>query len=285
MRPFYMADLACGEPCTPLLTRRDEAGHNSTIPGSDGEGVIVSQTRRILLVHGAALDLRLDGTQLWRREIRFLTANDAPQALALARAERPGLAVIDVAYLDPAGLLTCREFRADPFIRNIPTILLAPPAGLAEARRCGADRVVCKPVALGEFLDAVRELFPMRERGADRVALPLRFRYRYVDLEGDAFSRNLSASGAFLATERVVPLGSRMRLEFRLPGESEETGCWCIVRSVVFHRGAQPLRAVGLGVEFDEFDAQRRVRLEQVLEQCSLPPGRSARPPAVGGSR
>jgi CheY-like chemotaxis protein len=93
----------------------------------------------------------------------ILEAADGAQALALARAERPAVAILDVQMPGLTGFEVCRALRTDPSTQGIRTVILT---GAFEAEvqgyacLAGVDRFFTKPVRPAVLLAAVKELLP-----------------------------------------------------------------------------------------------------------------------------
>src|SRR5690606_28635981 len=95
-----------------------------------------------------------------------LLAADARSCLAMARAERPDLILLDLALPDMPGTQVLRELRADPATRAIPVVGLTSSREAEDrlkALAAGADDVVSKPVPDQVLLARVRNL--LRARG------------------------------------------------------------------------------------------------------------------------
>lgn len=54
-------------------------------------------------------------------------------------------------------------------------------------------------------------------RSHSRIPVQVRVRIQYTGQEFMAESRNLSAGGVFLETDRKVPVGTRVRMQFTIP--------------------------------------------------------------------
>jgi DNA-binding response OmpR family regulator len=91
--------------------------------------------------------------------LRVLTATTGTQALDLARAERPDLALLDVGLPEMNGYEVCRALKTDPKTSVIQVVMLTARAGLADQRlaaEAGADAYLTKPFSPAVLLDAVR---------------------------------------------------------------------------------------------------------------------------------
>ncbi len=103
---------------------------------------------KILLVDDDATLLDLVGYALGRKGHRVVTAADGAQALALCRAERPDLVLLDVTLPEVDGFEVCRQIRQES---HTPVILLTgrrEEADILRGLQVGADDYVTKPVSL-----------------------------------------------------------------------------------------------------------------------------------------
>jgi DNA-binding NarL/FixJ family response regulator len=98
-------------------------------------------------------------------------AGSGDEALALARANQPALAVLDVHLPATSGYEVCRELR-ETFGEMLPIMFVSDsrlePADEVAGLLLGADDYLAKPVAKDQFLARVRRLLarsPMRPNG------------------------------------------------------------------------------------------------------------------------
>ncbi len=105
--------------------------------------------------------LALVRIRLERAGYRVVSARNGEEALELARAERPSLAVLDVMMprLDGYGVL--RALRDDPELSTTPVLMLSARVHADDVGRgldAGADDYLPKPFRAERLLGAVREL-------------------------------------------------------------------------------------------------------------------------------
>jgi two-component system phosphate regulon response regulator PhoB len=94
-------------------------------------------------------------------EVRVLEAGDGEMALAIARAERPDVVILDWAMPRLCGIDACRQLRADPATRSIAVVMLtarAQPFDRAAATAAGVDDYLVKPFSPLELLDKLHGL-------------------------------------------------------------------------------------------------------------------------------
>ena len=102
--------------------------------------------------------LQMEGFQV-------LTASDGVEALAIARRERPLVAILDVLMPCMSGDAVCSSMRADPVLDSTFVVLIsALPARQAEriARESNADLFLRKPVDHDLLLEIISSVFEHR---------------------------------------------------------------------------------------------------------------------------
>jgi CheY-like chemotaxis protein len=215
--------------------------------------------RTILFVGDILESLQLERTFLERQDVTIAVAGHGASAIAEAGLHGPELIVIDAAP-DGAGIETCRALKADAGTRAVPALLVTSPERAGACRAAGADSLVFKPLAQEDVLRAIRRFVELPERAAVRCSANLRFTFRTDrDETGQAFSRSLSSSGAYLKSDRPPATGSRLELLFHLPGDEREIACGGVVRHT---KGEEAHAGPGFGVEFVEIGGLDRARLE-----------------------
>ncbi|MBI2320918.1 MAG: response regulator [Chloroflexi bacterium] len=104
--------------------------------------------RKLLIADDDPTLRNLVRTTLQSDEYEILEAGTGNEALAVARAERPQLVLLDVQMPGLTGVAVCRELKADPETRDTIVVMLtsrSQEADLAEGRAAGADEYLTKP--------------------------------------------------------------------------------------------------------------------------------------------
>lgn len=105
--------------------------------------------------------LMLVTTRLSRDGFEVLSARNGIDALALARAQRPAVAVLDIGMPGLDGLEVLEQIRADDDLRGMRVLLLTAKAQESDTRRgyaAGADAYVRKPFSPAELSARVHAL-------------------------------------------------------------------------------------------------------------------------------
>jgi len=113
---------------------------------------------RVLAVDDNEQNLRLLAAVLSKRGFDILEARDATSAVAIARAERPDIILMDVMLPDVDGLSATRELKADVLTRAIPVIAVTANAMNGDAEKAmdaGCCAHITKPVDSRALLEAI----------------------------------------------------------------------------------------------------------------------------------
>ena len=116
---------------------------------------------RILIVEDNDANLKLVCLLLESAGHAALCAADAETGLALARAERPNLILMDIQLPGMDGLAATVLLKKDPVTASIPVIALTAMALQADkekTRAAGCDAHITKPLRHKELLAAIDEL-------------------------------------------------------------------------------------------------------------------------------
>ena len=117
---------------------------------------------KILLVDDDRVTLTMLEMILSRHGYMVLSARDGEEGLALLNKEKPDVLISDMLIPKIHGLELCKKVKQDPQLKNISVILMtAVYKGAAfqfEAKECGADHFVEKPIDTKGLLDKLKEL-------------------------------------------------------------------------------------------------------------------------------
>ncbi len=117
----------------------------------------------VLIVDDEPAILELVRFTLEDDQIRVLEASDGLAALAIARAERPALILLDVRMPHLDGVEVCRRLRAEAALGSTRIVMLTAADQEADRARglaAGADEYLSKPFSPLALLALVRSILP-----------------------------------------------------------------------------------------------------------------------------
>lgn len=213
--------------------------------------------KKILMVDLAEdteLFLHLGRAMLSRSELAIHTAKSGTEALEKALRLQPDLVLLDLNMPDLDGDEVCRRLKADDTTFHIPVIMLAT-GGDGEARnRClasGCDDLVAKPLKDDALTRAVEKHLAIRSRRHSRARVEIPCTVDMADGRIETTIRSLSPDGMFLKIDPPPIPGTRLTVNFTLPGTGSEIRISGLAR---WHRKLTQEMPTGSGFEFDEIE-------------------------------
>ena len=116
-------------------------------------------TATILVVEDHERNRKLARTVLEYRGYTVVECDDGEPSLALARAHRPALVLMDIQLPTMDGITALRRLRADAQTASIPVIAVTASVTTKDVgviAKAGFDGYVAKPIRYAAFMDAVR---------------------------------------------------------------------------------------------------------------------------------
>jgi uncharacterized protein (TIGR02266 family) len=110
----------------------------------------------------------------------------------------------------------------------------------------------------------------LERRRTERIELMVRVDYKTVDELFSEFARNINEGGMFVETDTPPEPGCAVALQFRIPGSAEPIAVLGrVVRTTAGNREEPP----GMGIEFDNLDAQSRDLINQLVRSLRVGSG------------
>lgn len=104
----------------------------------------------------------------------------------------------------------------------------------------------------------------LERRKSGRAELVVRVEYRTVDELFSDFARNINEGGIFVETDSPPEQGTRVDLQFRLPGSDTPVRA----TGTVVHVGRDESgETTGMGIEFEELDGPTRERINDLVRK------------------
>ncbi|HXV37305.1 MAG TPA: TIGR02266 family protein [Myxococcota bacterium] len=124
-------------------------------------------------------------------------------------------------------------------------------------------------MARSQLQEAVspRYIDGIERRSSPRADIVVRVNYQAVDSFFSEFARNINDGGIFVETESPQPIGTNVKLEFKLPGSErpvEVVGN--VVRSIDADQ-AGPSGTPGMAIEFENLDSDVREQINRIIQK------------------
>ena len=174
----------------------------------------------ILLVDDSRFFLELEKNFLRNTPAAILTASSAEEALTMAREHRPSLVFMVMDMPDMSGLDCCREFKSDPDLQKIPVVLIGAKDSIndePDARKCGADAYMSKPLDRRHFLGVGHSFLVSIDRREPRQTCQILVDYTCRGRRQQGHCIDVSSGGMFLDCQPTAQKGESLILKFSLP--------------------------------------------------------------------
>jgi len=108
------------------------------------------------------------------------------------------------------------------------------------------------------------------KRVHDRLAVNLMIDYQVLDQFLYDYATNISLGGVFILSSNPLPVGTKLRVQFSLPGLKEMVTTWGEVAHVVEDRSKQGFS--GMGIRFNDLDAAQKRSIDQLINVAASQP-------------
>lgn len=115
--------------------------------------------KTVLVVEDNELNMKLFNDLLETQGYRVLQVDNGTDAMAVVRAERPDLVLMDIQLPGQSGLEVTKELKADPDVADIPVIAVTAFAMRTDEERIragGCEDYLAKPISVPVFLEKVK---------------------------------------------------------------------------------------------------------------------------------
>lgn len=112
------------------------------------------------------------------------------------------------------------------------------------------------------------------KRRSGRAPLVVRVDYSTVDTFFSEFTTNINEGGLFIETDAPAPIGTRVVLQFALPGTHDPLK---LDGRVVWASPEGSAEAPGMGIEFENLDELSRRRINEVVRSLRSETGGARR--------
>ena len=178
--------------------------------------------KKLLIVGNIQQFMATGKNILNRADIKILTATSGEEALDIHKAERADLIITELDMPGISGDKLCSVIRKDEELKHVSIIIVctAAAADIARVSRCKANSFMTKPIQPEQLIATVAQLVNIPERQSYRVLLKVSVNGGSVNGSSFCYSRDISATGILLQTEKTLAIGDIVSCDFFLPDSS-----------------------------------------------------------------
>ena len=169
-----------------------------------------------------------------RTDIKVFTATTNDKALKIHLKERVNLIITQ---LDMPGMPSeqfCSLIREDANLRSTSLIMVCEntPAAIEQSKQCRANAVLLRPVHPIVLMLKAQQLLEIAARETLRVILSARIESYFEDESFFCRSRDISATGMLIETDKPLGEGARLSCVFYLPNAKKIQASGKIIRTI-----------------------------------------------------
>ena len=124
----------------------------------------------ILFVDDNDLQRKLISRILTKRNYRVLLSENGEQGLAIAKAEKPDLILLDIVLPGINGIEVCKRLKNDPTTSNIPVLFFTgsdTPQNILDCYEFGAENYLNKSISAGALISQIEMTLKESELSAE----------------------------------------------------------------------------------------------------------------------
>ncbi len=181
--------------------------------------------KRVIIAEDIKAILEKEQSFLNRADIRTFTVSANEQALALHRAEKADLIIVNLDSPQMSGEMLCSLIRDDKELCKV-SIIIACSNTESDAKRClqcRANAFITSPPDNAILLQEMHQLLYVAPRKSLRVPLSIKIHVISKGTPFMAYAENISVSGMLLHSEALLFGGDTITCSFYLPDSTHIT--------------------------------------------------------------
>jgi CheY-like chemotaxis protein len=228
--------------------------------------LIPAKITKVLLVDDTKLYLDLERSFFTRQDCKVFTATSGIKALEIVEKEAPDLVMLDLYLPETDGFRVLKRIREEKGIKLVAIGLRDQEEDGRICRKLGVDAFLIRPVTKNDLIGTVSKLLNLPLRVDARIQVEMEV---FADQKKEKYfgrSRDISAGGTYVKSEKEIKPGSQALLSFSLPGWEDifsvESRC---LRVDIIPREGKPL--FGLAFQFVGIGSFEREKIEVFVDQ------------------
>jgi uncharacterized protein (TIGR02266 family) len=192
---------------------------------------------------------------------RILNARSVAEAEESVAEEKPDLTIVSNLLPDGAGADLCRRLAAGPG-SGARCILITDP-GDSDLEPVACDERVVRPVDPDDLMERISRLLGIEQRSSERIDMQVEVVYGSRRDQITGTCRNVSPDGMLIETGSALKVGTRVELDFKLPGQGETLH---VVAEVIRHARLAGKDRHTLGLRFSDPDPSVQGKIRDILD-------------------
>lgn len=222
--------------------------------------------KKILLVDDLKTVIETEKNILSRANFKIFTATSGKEALDIHRKEKVDLIIADIEMPEMSGDLLCSTIRKNEGLKKVSIIIVCNnrEADLERCHRCGANAYITKPVDRQRFFEKASQFLNISGRKNYRVLVKAKIEGRFLDAPFFCSSRDISATGMLVETDKSLAKGNIISCSFHLPDSEHILSKGEVMRVVMGQDGKN-----SYGIRFIDLEPQYSSGIEAFINKAT----------------
>ncbi len=221
--------------------------------------------KSILVLDDSPFILAVLGDMLKKLNYNVTTVDNMKEACQKVESTRYDMIITDLNMPDMDGFEFTRKVKSYSHYKFVPIVMLSSEVNdknIAKAKEIGVSTFLSKPLKESQLKTLLQ--ITLNKRRSPRMTVKLEVFYGKNEmLPGQTV--NISAGGVFLESDNPLPIGEKLKLKLRLPGNDHPILCQGLVAWVnILTSPINIAMPPGMGVEF--IDLKDDGRLQEFLK-------------------
>jgi uncharacterized protein (TIGR02266 family) len=227
---------------------------------------MAQKTMKILFIDEKRITSELEKAGYRKIGAQIVQATNFTGAKDILKKEEIDVIVLNFDYAQIDAPSICEHFKKQKDTAEIPIVFTSVQSlpKKVMARTHAPDLFIETPVPREYFIEKIRSILDEKTRNTERVTHVGEAEYI---IDGESFHapiQDVSKSGILLATDSDLKVGTKVTLNFELPGYKKPiTVDGEVVRQIAPNKARET--PAGIGIRFDEFNGDSQKRLEKYI--------------------
>jgi CheY-like chemotaxis protein len=221
--------------------------------------------KTVLLVDDLQMFLEIERDFFVDSPVNVVTARNGCEALEVMREKKTDIVFMDLQMPKMDGATCCNVIKKDPLLSEIPIIIVTSSTSESDKDACRGsrcDHYITKPAGREKFLNIAYNYIPTIERRLKRFPCRKACRIRFYTETFEAALYNLSAEGAFVVSDKIVPTNSVVELLIST-GQGKEISC---MAKVVWTKTDVLKQSKAFGLNFVQVNRVTQNKITHLLQ-------------------
>jgi CheY-like chemotaxis protein len=224
-----------------------------------------TQKKKLMIADGTGSIAETARVLKKRRDLTVYTVKTAEDALALHAEEHADFIIADLNLPEMGGDTLCTRIRSDDELKRVYISLVCNgrKSELQRCGKCGANNYIKLPLDTSDIAERIDRVLELAGNRAERVLVKITVNGMYNHESFFCTSRNISATGMLIETDKTLARGESISCSFFLPDTERVEAMGTVVRIATGEEDA----AHAYGIAFSDITDEARNAIHSFIKK------------------